>query len=145
MPTTAQKLYNLDHCTYTCQYHLVWCTKYRGKVLADNYIKQELKRTFKTIAKWKGFTLLSWHVGDEHIHLYVVIPPKYSISYTMQVIKGKSSNWLKKKCPNKLPAGSLWSRGYFASTVGTNEFQIRNYIANQNIRRPEVPKLPLPA
>jgi putative transposase len=104
-----------------------------------------LKRTFKTIAKWKGFTLLSWHVGDEHIHLYVVIPPKYSISYTMQVIKGKSSNWLKKKCPNKLPAGSLWSRGYFASTVGTNEFQIRNYIANQNIRRPEAPKLPLPA
>lgn len=145
MPTTAQKLYNLDHCTYTCQYHLVWCTKYRGKVLADNYIKQELKRTFKVIAKWKGFKLLSWHIGDEHIHLYVVIPPKFSISYTMQVLKGKSSNWLKKKCPNKLPPGSLWSRGYFASTVGTNEFQIRNYIANQNIRRPEVPKLPLPA
>ena len=145
MSTTISRLYSLEHCTYICQYHLVWCTKYRGKVLANVYIKQELKRIFKTIAKWKGLSIISWHVGDEHIHLYVIIPPKYSVVYTIQMLKGKSSNWLKKKCPNKLFPGALWSRGYFASTVGINEFQIRNYIANQNTRRPEMPKLPLPA
>jgi REP element-mobilizing transposase RayT len=46
-----------SHCTYTCQYHLVWTPKYRGKVLAEKYIKQELKRIFKMICAWKGFTV----------------------------------------------------------------------------------------
>lgn len=144
MSTTISRLYNLEHCTYTCQYHLVWVTKYRGKVLADTYIKQELKRIFKAIAKWKEFQIMSWHVGDEHIHLYVIIPPKHSVAYAVQIFKGKSSNWIKKKT-KKLPQGSLWSRGYFVSTVGINEHQIRNYINNQQTRRPEMPKLPLPA
>jgi len=145
IPSAPYRLYNLEHCTYLCQYHLVWITKYRGKVLVDNYIKQELKRIFKVIAKWKDIKLLAWHVGDEHIHLYIIIPPKFSISYVAQILKGKSSNWLKKKAPNKLPLGSLWSRGYFVSTVGINEYQLKNYINNQQTRRPELPKLPLPA
>lgn len=144
MPTTNGRLYQLDHCTYTCQYHLVWVTKYRGKVMADVYIKQELKRIFKAIAKWKKFRILSWHIGDEHIHMYLTIPPKYSVSYTVQMLKGKSSSWLKKKT-KKVPPGTFWSRGYFISTVGINEMQIRNYIANQDHHRYKMPKLPLPA
>ena len=75
------RLYQLDHCTYVCQYHLVWITKYRGKVLTDIYIKQELKRIFKSIARWKNLGILAWHIGDEHIHLYAIIPPKYSVAY----------------------------------------------------------------
>ena len=43
------KLYKLEHCTYICQYHIVWTPRYRGKVLADIYIKAELKRIFKFI------------------------------------------------------------------------------------------------
>ena len=119
-----------SHCTYTCQYHLVWTPKYRGKVLSDRYIKQELKRIFKLICRWKGFTIHAWHVGDEHIHLFVSIPPKYSVAYALALIKGKSSAWLKKKT-NKFPTGPLWERGYFASTVGVNEQAIRNYVQNQ--------------
>ena len=142
MPSPNARLYSLDHCTYICQYHLVWITKYRGKVLIDTYIKQELKRIFKQLAQWKGFKILQWHVGDEHIHLYVIVPPKYSIAYAIQILKGKSSGWIKKKT-KKLPKGQLWSRGYFVSTVGINEQQIRNYILNQNNRRPELPQLPL--
>lgn len=65
--------------------------------MADTYIKLELKRIFKFIAKWKGIKILEWHIGDEHIHLYLVIPPKYSVSYILCVLKAKSSNWLKKK------------------------------------------------
>ena len=140
--TNDSRLYNLDHCTYVCQYHLVWSTKYRGKVLADIYIKQEFKRIFKMLAKWKGLKILAWHIGDEHIHLYTIIPPKYSVSYAIQILKGKSSSWIKKKT-KKLPQGSLWSRGYFVSTIGINEYQIRNYINNQQRYRPESPKLPL--
>lgn len=144
MSTKVSRLYNLDHCTYVCQYHLVWVTKYRGQVLTDTYIKLELKRMFKLIAKWKEPRIISWYVGDEHIHLYVIIPPKLSVSYTVSILKGKSSNWIKKKT-KKLPQGSLWSRGYFVSTIGINEFQIRNYIKNQQSRRPEMPKLPWPS
>jgi len=84
------KLYKLEHCTYCCQYHVVWTPRYRGRVMADIYIKQELKRIFKFIAKWKGLKILEWHIGDEHVHLYLVIPPKYSVSYILCVFKAKS-------------------------------------------------------
>jgi putative transposase len=142
MSSTNGRLYNLDHYTYICQYHVVWVAKYRGKVLTDTYIKQELKRIFKSIARWKGFTVIQWHVGDEHVHLYIIIPPKYSIAYAIQILKGKSSAWIKKKT-KKLPQGPLWARGYFVSTIGINEFQIKKYIENQHQHREELPKLPL--
>ena len=139
MATSRSRLYNLEHCTYICQYHLVWATKYRGKVF-DNYIKAEMKRIFKQICKWKNFVPLEWYVGDEHIHIYLIIPPKHSVSYAVQILKGKSSSWIKKKT-KKLPKGSLWCRGYFVSTVGINEQQIRNYIQGQEKHKIEVPKL----
>ena len=123
------KIYQLSHCTYVCKYHIVWTPKYRGKVLADRYIKQELKREIKMICKWKGFIIHAWHIGDEHIHLYITIPPKYSVSYAMSIIKGKA--WMKKHT-KKFPAGSLWNRGYFASTVGLNEYAVKKYVENQH-------------
>jgi len=136
------RLYKLDHSTYLCQYHIVWISKFRGRVLADTYIKQELKRIFKQVCRWKGFIPLAWHVGDGHIHLHVVIPPKFSVAYAIGIIKGKSSAWIKKKT-KKLPSGSLWARGYFVSTVGINEYTIRKYIQHQHHEQVELPKLPL--
>ena len=135
-----KRLYQLDHCTYVCQYHLVWTVKWRGKVLGDTYIKAELKRIFKTVAEWKGFVIIAWHVGDEHIHLHIQIPPKYSISYAAQLLKGKSSSWIKKKT-KKIPPGSLWGRGYYVSTVGLNEQQLKNYVNNQQHHQIDLPKL----
>ena len=124
------RLYQLSHCTYICKYHVVWTTKYRGKILADDFIKQEMKRIFKMIAKWKDMQIHAWHVGDEHIHLYITISPKYSVSYSVGILKGKSSAWIKKKT-KKFPKGTLWTRGYFVSTIGLNEFAVRKYIENQ--------------
>jgi len=109
--------------------------------MAPKYIKQELKRIFKLICKWKGFTILSWHIGDEHIHLYVCIPPKHSVSYAISILKGKSSSWIKKK-NRKIPKGSYWSRGYYVSTIGVSEIAIRKYIENQYHHQIELPKLP---
>ena len=135
------RLYQLDHCTYRCFYHLVWTPKYRGKVLSDTYIKAELKRIFKSIANWKGFIISAWHIGDDHIHLYISIPPKYSIAYTVQLLKGKSSAWLKKKT-KKFPLGSLWCRGYFVTTVGIDEMVVKQYIQKQQYHQRELQKLP---
>lgn len=128
---TNGRIYQLSHCTYLCRYHLVWTSKYRGKVLSDRYVKQELKRIFRMICRWKGYTIHAWHVGDEHVHLYVSIPPKFSVSYAMAVIKGKSSAWIKKKV-KKFPKGSFWSAGYFASTIGINEAAVMKYVQNQH-------------
>lgn len=139
---TNGRLYQLSHCTYVCQYYLVWATKYRGKLMESVYIKQELKRIFKQICKWKDFKVLAWHVGDDHIHLYISIPPKYSISYAVSILKGKSSSWIKKKT-KQIPRGSFWCRGYFISTIGLNEHAVRNYINNQRHYQEELPKLPL--
>src|SRR6185436_7446883 len=108
--------------------------------MADKYIKAELKHLFKQICKWKGFIPLAWHIGDEHIHLYVSIPPKYSVAYAMAILKGKSSSWIKKKT-NKIPQGSYWPREYFASTVGIEEMAIRKYIENQRPFQIAPPKL----
>ena len=135
------RLYQLRHCTYVCQYHLVWITKYRGRVMSDKYIKQQLRNIFKSVAKWKGFKIIAWNIGDEHIHLYVIIPPKYSVAYAIQIFKGKSSAWLKKSI-KKIPKGSFWCRGYYVSTIGINEVQIKNYINNQHHHQIDMPKLP---
>lgn len=124
-------LYQLEHCTYHCSYHIVWTSRFRGKVLADTYIKQELKRMFKQIAKWKNLVIYAWYVGDEHIHLHIAIPPKYSIAYIIQILKGKTSGWIKKKT-KKFPKGALWARGYYVSTVGINEFAVKQYVLNQH-------------
>ena len=124
-------LYQLDHCTYHCSYHIVWTPRYRGKVLADNYIKQELRRMFNQIAKWKGLIIYAWHIGDEHIHLHISIPPKYSIAYAIQILKGKTSAWLRKKT-KKFPKGPLWGRGYFVNTVGADEIAVKKYVRDQS-------------
>lgn len=135
-------LYQLEHCTYHCSYHIVWTPRYRGKVLADTYIKQELKRMFKQIAKWKQLTIYAWHVGDEHIHLHIGIPPKYSIAYIIQILKGKTSGWIKKKT-KKFPKGVLWGRGYFVTTVGIEEYAVKRYVENQQHHQVDLEQLQL--
>jgi len=135
-----KRLYQQTHATWVCDHHIVWCPKYRGKVLKDKFIKQELERMFKYIANWKGFKIHVWHIGEEHIHLFLLVSPKYSIACTIQILKGRTSTWLKKKV-KKFPPGPLWARGYFIFTIGANEYQIRNYIQNQFHHRVDLPRL----
>lgn len=124
----------LTHCFYELKYHFVWTPKYRGKVLAGTKVKQEVIRTIETIIKWKHWELLELNVQDDHVHLVLIILPKDSPSYVMQIIKGKSSAWLKKKIKHKsgvYEKHSLWARGYFVSTVGVDELIIRRYVRHQ--------------
>ena len=135
-----RRVYQLSHCTYVCQYHLVWTPKYRGKILSDKYSKDQLKRIIKLICRC---TIHAWHIGDEHIHLYLTIPPEYSVSYAVAVIKGKSSAWIKKQT-KKFPKGTLWNRGYFISSVGINEMVVRKYVENQKHDQKELKTMKLP-
>lgn len=91
---------------------------------------------FKFIARWKRLYIYAWHIGDEHIHLHVAIPPKYSVSYIAQILKGKTSSWIKKKT-KKFPKGTFWSRGYFVSTTGLDH-RVKKYIENQHHHQVEL-------
>ena len=124
-----------SHTVYDLKYHIVWTPKYRGKVLTSDKIKQELRRILESICKWKHWEILELNIQDDHIHLCIMTTPRDSISYTMQIIKGKSSAWMKKKIKRKhglYERQSLWARGYFVSTIGIDQYIIRRYIKHQH-------------
>jgi len=136
---------NLSHCYYDCKYHIVWTPKFRGKVLKNDHIKKELTRILTMVCKWKGFEILELNIQEDHIHACIIIPPKFSVSYAMAVIKGKSSAWVKKtnkKVQGICDKGSLWARGYFVSTIGIDEYIIRRYVTHQaNHNQRDLPTL----
>ena len=133
MPMFQNKLKEykkLSHVTYDCRYHLVWVTKYRFKVI-DDEIRTALKWSIKHTCDSKGIEIIKGVVGEEHVHLYLQIPPKYSISDTMKWIKGNSSEKLLKsfeKLSKQYWGRHLWARGYFVSTVGIADEVIKQYI-----------------
>jgi len=125
----------LSHCFYDIKYHLVWTPKYRGKVLNAPKVKSELTRMFEYITKWKHWEILELSIQDDHIHLVLLATPRDSVSYIMQILKGKSSAWMKKKIKRThglYEKESLWARGYFVSTVGIDEFIIKRYVKHQD-------------
>ena len=125
----------LTHCFYDLKYHLVWTPKYRGEVLAPPKVKQELFRIFEFICKWKHWEIIELSIQDDHIHFCILTTPRDSVSYTMQILKGKSSAWLKKKIKHKhglYERYSLWARGYFVSTIGIDEYIIKRYVRHQH-------------
>ncbi len=125
----------LSHCYYEMKYHLVWTPKYRGKVLGPQKVKDELRRTFETITKWKHWEIVELNIQEDHIHLILSASPRDSVSYMMQIIKGKSSAWMKKKIKRAhglYEKESLWARGYFVSTIGLDEMIIRRYVKHQH-------------
>ena len=134
MSTQRRTIRTLSHCFYDCKYHIVFTPRYRGKIFKDKHVKQELDRIIKLICKWKKFELLELSIQEDHVHLCLVIPPRHSISYTMSIIKGKSSAWVKKTNKKTLSLsdkGSFWARGYFVSTIGIDEHLIRRYVSHQ--------------
>lgn len=122
-----------SHAVYDCRYHIVWVTKYRFRVI-DKNVEVSLKWIIKEICDWKDIEILSGAVNPEHIHLYLQIPPKYSISDVMKWLKGKSAERLLKKFPQlekQYWGRHLWARGYFVSTVGIADSIIREYLQEQ--------------
>lgn len=125
----------LSHSFYDIKYHLVWTPKYRGKVLNSSKIKNELRRIFENICKWKHWEIIELNIQEDHVHLCFLATPRDSVSYIMQIIKGKSSAWMKKKIKRThglYERKSLWARGYFVSTIGMDENIIKRYVKHQH-------------
>lgn len=128
------RIRQLNHSVYQVQYHLVWGTKYRRKIIKP-YVKKELIRSlYKTQRSYPDWYFHQINTDADHVHILIEIPPKYAVSKVVKELKTRSSKDLKKKFPfiRKMSDGNaVWSIGYFVSTVGLNEENIRKYIEKQ--------------
>ena len=125
---------NLSHVKWECKYHIVWIPKYRRKRLYGQ-VRRRLVQVLKELSRQKGITILEGHAMADHIHLCVSIPPKYSVSYIVGFLKGKSAIVLNREFSSKMRGSkSFWARGYFVSSVGLDEHTVRQYITHQEER-----------
>lgn len=129
---SLMRIQNLNHSTYQHQYHIVWCTKYRTKILKP-YVLTELKKSlYATVKKYPTLWIESMNTDEDHVHLQIEIPPNITVSDAVGKLKAYSSRHLRSKFKFirniYLEKDGIWSVGYFSSTVGMNETQIRKYI-----------------
>ena len=128
-----QDINSLSHSKWNCKYHIVFAPKYRRKVFyGENRI--EIVQMIRELCRWKDVHIISGEACPDHIHIFVEIPPKISISSFMGFLKGKSSVMIYEKWGNmkyKYRNRQFWCRGYYVDTVGKNENAIRTYIENQ--------------
>ena len=120
-----------SHAKYHTRYHIVWVTKYRYKVLT-NAIKLRVRALIRQICSQMGVSIIKGVLSSNHIHLFVEIPPKHSLSDFIRRVKGCSSRKIQQEFPHlrsRYWGMRFWARGYFCTTSGhiTNEI-ISNYI-----------------
>ncbi len=124
---------SLSHCKFECKYHVVFAPKFRRQIIYGK-IKVEIGKILRKLCEYKGIEILEAEACPDHIHMLIVIPPKYSVSQIMGYLKGKSSLMIFDKFANlKYKYGNrhFWGKGYYVSTVGRNEKKIKEYIQNQ--------------
>ena len=120
---------------YSLQYHIVWCVKYRRKILTPD-IEVSLMAIIHKIAKDNDFEILEANTDKDHIHLLISCSPQHYIPNIMKALKGVSARLLMKEhgdfLKQKLLRGHLWNPSYFVATVSENtEAQIHEYIERQ--------------
>ena len=97
-------------------------------------IKSDIGMMLRKLCEYKGIEIIEAEACKDHIHMLVLVPPKYSVSQIMGYLKGKSSLMIFEKYANlKYKYGNrhFWCRGYYVDTVGRNKKAIEQYIRNQ--------------
>lgn len=123
----------LTHTRANCKYHIVFTPKYRRQIIYGQ-LKRDIGAILRTLCERKGITIIEASCCKDHIHMYVEIPPKYSVSSVMGYLKGKSSLMIFDRHANlKYKYGNrhFWCKGYYVDTVGRNEKKIAEYVRNQ--------------
>ena len=120
------------HVAYRLIYHVIWITKFRKEVLISGvaeYTDKVIRST--TSDSYPDVVIEELNIRQDHIHMLAVIPPKYSISNIVRVIKSETSRKLRKEFEYLRKYDSLWSIGYFVGSVGMDEQRIRSYVKYQ--------------
>ena len=128
----------LNHCKFLIQYHIIWCPKFRFNVLKGN-VESELKQILWIISTQYEFEIKEIEIMPDHIHLFISTKPTIAPTDVVRILKSISARELFKKFPKLKEfynrSGSLWSKGYFASTVGkVSEETVKRYIQEQKTR-----------
>ncbi len=128
----SKKYHSDDHMVYSCQYHVVFCPKYRRSVL-ENGIDLRLKELILEKQSEYGYEILDMEVMPDHVHLLLDVNPKIGIVDIVNKIKGYSSHVLRAEFPSlksRLP--TLWTRSKFISSVGAVSLEVvKKYITEQ--------------
>ena len=121
------------HVRHYCKYHVVFVPKYRKKALYGN-LRKEMGGILRELCRQHEVELIEGKAMGDHIHMLLMIPPKYSVANTIGFLKGKSAlrifrDYLQVR--RNFTGRHFWARGYCVSTVGLDEQMIRAYIRNQ--------------
>jgi putative transposase len=129
---TKAALKSNNNVTYACTYHVVWCPKYRRKVLVDG-VDERLKEILRQVASERRCDLIELAVMPDHVQLLVGVDPQFGIHALVKLMKGRSSRVLRQEFPklkSRLP--TLWTNSYFVATVGGAPLSVvKQYIENQ--------------
>lgn len=129
-----QKYTHRAHSVLNISYHLIWCTKYRYKLLYGS-IENEFKELITHKAESLGITVKTMEVMPDHVHLFVQCPQSLSISFIVSQLKGYTSHELLRLHPllsHKRSHNALWGNSYYCETVGhISQDTVRRYIKNQ--------------
>lgn len=120
---------------FQCAFHVVWCPKYRRRVLGG-LIEERLKELIREVITEKGAWLVELEVMPDHVHLLVEVDPQYGVHKLVKAVKGRTSRVLRQEFPSltsRLP--TLWTNSYFVATVGGAPLDVvKRYVENQKNR-----------
>jgi len=126
------------HSAYYLKYHIVWVCKYRRRILKPGVEATLRKLLPHLLRSMPGVAVETIGFDGDHLHMVMVIPPKYAIASVMGTLKNQSASAMRKQFPwlEKVywKENVVWSPGYFVSSVGINEQVIQNYVKNQGQR-----------
>ncbi len=121
------------HCVFYHRYHVVWSTKYRFKVLQGD-IQKRVREIIRRICSENGVDIISGVVSSDHVHIFISLPPRLSMSNFMQKVKGRSSLLIQREFPvlkKRYWGRHFWGRGYFSTTNGAiTEDVVLQYLEN---------------
>ncbi len=127
------KTESLSHSKWECRYHVVFIPKCRRRTLYEQ-LRRDLGEVFRTLAEHKESRIEEGHLMRDHVHMLIAIPPKYAVSQVIGSLKGKSAIHIARTYAERrrnFVGQRFWARGYFVSTVGRDEAQIRDHIRRQ--------------
>ncbi|NBX84743.1 MAG: IS200/IS605 family transposase [Gammaproteobacteria bacterium] len=130
-----------QNIVYSCKYHIIWCPKYRRKVLVDE-VAIRLKELIEKIAQELKVDIIEVETDKDHVHILAEVDPQFGVNQFVRKLKGKTSRILRDEFPHlrkRLP--TLWTNSYFVSTVGGAPLEvIKQYIENQQLSESEKSK-----
>lgn len=129
------QLIRLAHCVYHCEYHLVLVTKYRREIFKEGVFAFMKCKLAEVTQYYPQIKFREVNHDIDHVHLLVSLPPTMSVGKAVNIIKANTARQLKQKFPflKQVYWGtdSVWSEGYFVTTVGANENAVKKYIEEQ--------------